>query len=1706
MLSKLFFRTVCGLLFVVLSATFSIAEETPEKSPAKSKSGVSYYEQIRPIFQAHCNGCHQPAKPQGEYVMTSFAALLQGGESETPAIVPGNPDESYLLDMIIPADGEAEMPKGKDALPQRDIARIKQWIADGAIDDTPANAQAVYDQEHPPSYSLAPVITSLDYSPDGKWLAVAGFHEVLLHKADGSGLAARLVGMSARIESVRFSPDGKLLAVTGGLPARMGEVQIWDVATHELKLSHSVTYDTVFGANWSPDGKLVSFGCTDNSVRAIDAETGEQVLFQGAHNDWPLDTVFSLDGKHLISVGRDRTAKLTEVATQRFIDNITSITPGALKGGILSVARHPRSDAIVVGGADGQPKVYSVFRESKRVIGDDANLIRKLPKLAGRVYGVAFSPDGGRVAAVSSLDGHGELKISSFELEADLPKDVLAIVMKRTAQRSAEEKKRLAEHQSKSVQVVAEAKIEQSGLYAVAFQPDGKAVAVAGADGKVRLFDAANGKLLKEFVPVPLDAAQQAASSTRPVLPEEDDNILGEDPLPEGVEIVSLSVAPANISFDHPYDTVQFLVTAQTKTGDSLDVTRLAEVAIVGDAVLVSPTGLAYVRADGKAAITFSLAGKSTQAAATVSGAEAEYHPYFIRDVAPILAKVGCNSGLCHGANKGKGALKLSLRGNSAEFDVRTFTDDLAFRRVNLASPEDSLMLLKAAAAVPHSGGQVLKKNTPYYEVVRKWIADGAKLDRASPKVASIKIFPKSPIVQREDAKQQFRVVATYSDGSSRDVTAEANIASGNTEVAEANNSGLISALRRGEAAVLARYEGQYAATTLAVMGDRSEFVWTDPPANNFIDELVAEKLLRTKTLPSELCTDADFLRRVYLDLTGRAPTAEDVRQFLADARESKVKRDEVIDRLIGNPAYVDHWTNKWSDLLQVNRKYLGPEGAKSFHDWIRRQIESNTPYDQFVYSILTASGSNREHPEASYYKIHRTPEEAMENTTHLFLAMRFSCNKCHDHPFERWRQDNYYQTAAYFAQFGLKKDPESGKRVIGGSAVEGAKPLYEEVFEKKTGDVTHERTGAVTPPQFPFKSHFVASVNAPRRELLARWVISPDNAYFARSYVNRVWAYLTGVGFIEPIDDIRAGNPATNAALLKRLTEEFIAGGFDVQKLVRLICKSRTYQMSIESNRWNADDTLNYSHARARRLPAEVLFDALHQATGTPFKFKGVPVGTRAEQLPDSGIKEVNGFLAVFGRPARESSCECERATGMQFGPIMALVTGPTLGDVISDPENGVAKLAAEKIDNAQLVNELFLRILSRPATSKEIEVGEALFKEIPLEHQALVAQMEAFKASIAGEVAKQEAKRQAAIAKSKAALEAYQKEIAPREAELDKQQAEKVAAAEAALQTYEAALPQKLTAWEARKDRQTQWIPLAPKELSSTSATTLAKQDDLSVTARNSNGLGVYKFVADTDLTGIRAVRLEVLADDKQPKKGPGRAKDGNFVLCDFELWAAPKSEPKKSAKVGLENAQADFSQAGYAIATAIDGVVQPSGNGWAIAPQVGKNHVACFDTAAPVGAEGGAVLTFLLNHTFSSGEHSIGRFRISVSTTPGPTLLDQTPEQITKILAIAADQRDDKQAAALAEYYQGIDTQLKKLREALAQSKQPRAVDPQLKQRQDALALASKPLPIDPKLAQLQSDVALSKKQLGKLRLTGAQDMTWALINSPAFLFNR
>lgn len=1681
-----------------------------DNGPAQLPGGeISYFRQILPVFQAHCHGCHQSAKASGGYVMTAFEPLFAGGESETPAIVPGDPDASYLVELITPEDGHAEMPQGQRALDDATIQLIRQWIAAGAADDTPAHVVG-YDAERPPTYSSLPVIPAVACSPDGQLIAAAGFHEVLLHRWDGSGVVARLIGESERIEAVAFSPDGGRLAVVGGRPARGGELQVWQVpqpreddgvAEPVLQLSIPITGDTIYGGSWSPDGRLIAVGCADNTVRAFDAETGEQVLFQGAHGDWVLDTVFSVDGSHLVSVGRDMAAKLTEVETQRFVDNITSITPGALKGGILTVARHPSRDEIVIGGADGIPKLYRMFRQTERRIGDDANLIRRFPALAGRVFAVAVSDDGRRIASGSSLDGRGQVAIDAYEFDTALPEDIRQINSKVATDRTADEHRRLEEYITTDLRRVALVDLP-TAVYALDFHPGGTALVVAGADGVLRVVDVETGEVTRTIPLVPLnDAAGALARDAAGPAKFSDD--LERQPTRADLRVTGLLVEPSSIVLSHAFDYAQLVITAILESGERMDATRAVTGTLSADVAAISARGTLQPLRDGQAELRLELDSQWVGIPIVVTGVSGPFEPDYLRDVSPVITKMGCNQGTCHGAAQGRNGFVLSLRGYDAVSDVRSLTDDHASRRVNTASPENSLMLLKGTARVPHMGGQLMQPDTAYYQILRDWLAGGAQLNSATPRVTGITLYPDNPVVDSPGSQQQVRVVATYADGAARDVTREAFVTSGNTEIATADSLGLMTALRRGEAPILARYEGCYAATTLTVMGDRSGFVWDVPAGFNRIDELVAAKWKRLKILPSPLCGDAEFVRRASLDLTGLPPSSQRTRAFLEDPRDSRVKREALIDELIDSSEFIDYWTSKWADLLYVNGKFLGGEGAAALRDWIRAQVAENRPYDEFVRSLLTAAGSNRENPPAAYYKALRTPTDTMEATTQLFLAIRFNCNKCHDHPFERWTQDQYYETAAYFAQITRQPDPESKDRTIGGSAVEGAQPLYEIVADASEGDVRHDRTGAVTAPQFPYHCDFDAPAEASRRAIFAAWLTSPDNPYFARSYVNRLWGYLTGVGIIEPIDDIRAGNPPTNPELLDYLTEEFIRSGFDARHVMRLICTSRTYQLSVAPGEWNADDRRNYARATARRLPAEVLYDAVHSATGSVPNIPGVAPGTRAIQLPDVGITPPSGFLETLGRPVRESVCECERSNDIQLGPLMAILSGPVVADAIADPENAIAQIVAGQPDNGELVNELFLRILNRPAAGDELQILDQILEQLDRDHQQLVSDLEA--ASAAWQVRREqlEAERQQALADAQRELTEYQEQLVPVIAEREQQRAARIAQAESAVQEYEAQWQQHFQDWAAGQAAAAEWHPLVPTRLETSQAARLRVLPDRSVRAEGSADKGVYTLTFATRLPGITGLRLETLPVPDVPGGGPGFPENGNFVLTELEVHAASLATPDQWTPVQLTQPMADFTQAGFDIQQAINGTTQDQG-GWAIASAGGTVHWATFQIASAVPDAQGTLLQVRLHQYHDAKDHRLARLRISATTAPPPLGLG-LPDELASVWATAEASRTDADKAVVLDYFRRTRPEYQQRLAELQAAQLPLAVDPGVEQRRRLIDQLNVPMADDPALVRLREDVRYSTDQMGHRRLTAAQDLAWALINSSAFLFN-
>jgi hypothetical protein len=665
--------------------------------------------------------------------------------------------------------------------------------------------------------------------------------------------------------------------------------------------------------------------------------------------------------------------------------------------------------------------------------------------------------------------------------------------------------------------------------------------------------------------------------------------------------------------------------------------------------------------------------------------------PTFVKDVMPIINKAGCTSGPCHGGAKGKNGFKLSLRGYDPEFDYRAIVHDMAGRRFNRTEPAKSLVLLKPTMQLAHGGGLRFEPGSRYYETMLAWIAGGAAYgDPVAGQVTKLAVEPAEFFVDKAESTQPLKITAHYADGSQRDVTKDAIYTSNTPQVAEVNDEGVIKTLRKGEAAMLVRYEGKLAVMPVTVITNRAGFAWKASAEWNFIDKLANEKMRRLKILPSELTSDAEFLRRVSLDLIGLPPTPEEVKAFVSLRGDARLKRAAVIDKLMAREEFVNHWSVKWSDLLQVNRAKLGDKGVWAFREWIRESLLENRPYDKMVRELITARGSTYRNPPANFFRFTREPKVAMETTTQLFLGVRMVCAQCHDHPFEQWTQNQYYNLSAFFGKLAVK----------GGEAGD-----EEVVYDKREEfDILHPKDGRVMAAKFLYE---VGGIDLREEELrgsLADWLTSKQNPLFAKSMANRIWSYFFGRGIIEPVDDIRASNPPSNAALLDALTKDFLASGYDLRKLIRTIVNSRTYQLAYKSNEWNEDDETNFSHALPRRLTAEQLFDAVYIAAGTRPKLDLAPKDSLAQDLPDPSIGR-GGFLDIFGRPERQTSCECERRSEMSLVQALNLLNGSTIAEAIADPEGRIAKLILGGATNRALVEEIYVSTLGRAPQSSELD-----------------------------------------------------------------------------------------------------------------------------------------------------------------------------------------------------------------------------------------------------------------------------------------------------------------------------------------------------------------------------------------------------------------
>jgi hypothetical protein len=662
--------------------------------------------------------------------------------------------------------------------------------------------------------------------------------------------------------------------------------------------------------------------------------------------------------------------------------------------------------------------------------------------------------------------------------------------------------------------------------------------------------------------------------------------------------------------------------------------------------------------------------------------------PSFRNQIQPILAKYGCSAGACHGAAAGQNGFRLSLRGYDDEGDYLTLTRHALGRRIVPNDPGRSLLLLKTTGAVPHKGGKKFEVDSLEYKILADWIASGAPGPKQNdPRIERIEVTPKA-VVLKPGGSQQLLVRAYFNDGHTEDVTRWAKYTDANSSVTQVEESGNVKVMGQGEGAVTVWYLSRIALSTITVpfTNDIAPEVFAKAPKRNFIDELVIKKLQSLNLPPSPRSSDEEFIRRAYLDTTGVLPTAKETREFLGSEKPNK--RDALIESLLTRDEFVDYWAYKWSDLLLVQSKNLKPAAMWSYHRWIRNNIAANTPWDVMVRNIVTAQGSTLENGGANFFVLHEDPRLMAETTSQAFLGMSINCAKCHNHPMEKWTNDEYFGFANLFARVRTKTGAVEGENVV---------------FVADRGDVIQPLRGKPQPPKPLEGKPLPIDDEADRRHVLAEWLTSPKNPYFSRSIVNRVWANFYGVGLVEEVDDLRVTNPASNEELLSAAAKFLAEHKYDLKALMRGILQSETYQRTSRALPENAADTRFYSRYYPRRLMAEVLLDTLSQVTGAPTPFKGYPEGWRAIQLPDSNVDSY--FLKSFGRPDREKTCECERTEEPSVTQVLHITNGDTLNKKLTAKANRLEKLLANNSAPDKVVEELYLSALSRYPTETEKE-----------------------------------------------------------------------------------------------------------------------------------------------------------------------------------------------------------------------------------------------------------------------------------------------------------------------------------------------------------------------------------------------------------------
>jgi Protein of unknown function (DUF1553)/Protein of unknown function (DUF1549)/Bacterial Ig-like domain (group 2) len=761
--------------------------------------------------------------------------------------------------------------------------------------------------------------------------------------------------------------------------------------------------------------------------------------------------------------------------------------------------------------------------------------------------------------------------------------------------------------------------------------------------------------------------------------------------------LTKIEILPSSIAITGPHYGQRLLVEGTFADGHQEELTGRATVTISDLRVAkIDKNDFVLPQGDGQAAITATVQSHRATASFVVKEYWTASAWSFRNDVLPVMTKMGCNSGPCHGAAAGKNGFKLTLRGYDPVVDYYTLTHQANARRTDRMEPARSLILLKPTLSIPHGGGRRFDVGSPEYKVMAGWLAQGMPPPGDTDAlVTDIQVLPREASL-RPGSEQQLIVTATYSDGHTADVTRWAKFDSGDEGVASVDNNGHVVMHGYGEAPVTVWYQSHVTFSRLRIPFPYrlEQTVFTRAPRHNSIDDLILKHLAVLHIPPSPPASDADFLRRAYLDAAGILPKPSEVDAFLKDP--SPDKRNQLIDGLMKRPEFVDYWAYKWSDLLLVSSNHLSSDEMWSYYNWIRESVASNQPWNQFASQLVTATGNTLENGAANYWLIHRDPLDTSENMAQAFMGINISCAHCHNHPLAKWTQKDYYGMANLFARVRLKTFAPSGFRTAVG-------PLFNDVtvYSAPTGEFMDDRLMIPLPPKPLDAAALSSEAPGDTRQYFAKWLTSPENPFFARNIVNRVWRNFMGRGLIEPVDDLRDTNPATNEELLNALVRDFVAHNYDVNYLIRTIMQSATYQTSSKPLKENVDDDKYGSHYAIKRLPAEVLLDAYSQVTQVPEKFEGYPAGMRGMQLPDTAVKSY--FLTAFGRPVRQQTRESERTSVPTITQALHIINGETLNDKLRAPGSSVDMLIHLGFSDEQIVDYLYLTSLSRHPTEQE-------------------------------------------------------------------------------------------------------------------------------------------------------------------------------------------------------------------------------------------------------------------------------------------------------------------------------------------------------------------------------------------------------------------